>query len=43
MSVVGLETVDDKNGENWQLGTDASFENWRQLSADAERMMRMMR
>ena len=41
--VVGLEMVNDGNGENRQLTMDASFENWRQRSADAMEMMRMMR
>ena len=34
-SVVGHETVNDENGGNCQLRTDASFEKWRQRSADA--------
>ena len=40
--VVGLKMVNDKNGENRQLITDAIFENWRQQSADAMQMVRMM-
>ena len=42
-SVVGLKTGNDENGENRQLITDASFEIWRQRTADAMQMMRMMR
>ena len=41
--VVGLETINDENGESQQLLTYARFENSQQRSADAMWMMCMMR
>ena len=41
--VAGLNTGNNESGENRELITDAGFENWRQRSADAMQMMRMMR